>query len=241
MDIGTGISLLVGALLAITGGQIQAHFQFRRRLRVSARALFEDLCSEMGSCYTERQRIAQTRKDRPPEDLDERLEVDDAVWLEHQSIVAELRETRSFEQIRHAYDTIGSFGRLPTRHQVEWEMRIGILNPNYGIGEGSDRVTYYEVREDSLDSTITTVSDAARRVGRWAKIGRREIESRIQMTKPHDDPDAPGYSFEAYPLKKVPLDDAGNPIGEAEDIYVVRSITKRPSPTEPQGGTEREE
>lgn len=234
MSIASGVSLVIGAVLAIAGGMVQRHLQFRRQLRVVARVLYEDVLSKIGSIHVERQRIAQVKAHgvawigTPESYDDEELVVDTGIWDDSQGVIAEIRSTSTYDLVKAGYAAASSYRMYPCRHVLQWEMEQGILDRSFGIGEDSDAETYYECRDDHLDGAVDVLKVAAYRLARWAGVRKKRAVDDVAQTRPSDDQAAPGYSFEVRPLRWTPVGASGQPDHEESiEMHLVRPYRRR--------------
>lgn len=213
--------LLVGAVLALAGGVVQRHLEFRRALRVAARAVYDELLSNLTACHVEAQRLQMESVETPDALDDPPLGIATEAWAEYSPTFAAMRSPRGHDQLRATYGMLEDLDSRPSAAVLHVEMETGILNPAYGIGAASPNDVYYETRDDGLLGVVAGMIPVINQVAQWARISRKRADADIAATRPSDDTSAPGYCIEVTTRATLDSD------GRIDLEPVVRAVHRR--------------
>ncbi len=221
MSVSAIAGLLVGAGLALAGGVVQRHLEFRRALRVAARAVYDELLSNLTACHVETQRLQMESVEPPDAPDDPPLGIVTEAWAEYSPTFAAMRSPRGHDELHATYGMLEALDSRPSAAVLKGEMEAGILNPAYGIGAASPSDIYYETRDDGLSEVAAGMTPVIHQVARWACISRKRADADMAATRPSNDTSAPGYFIE------VTTRAAFNPDGRIDLEPVVRAVHRR--------------
>lgn len=198
------VSLVGGAALAVGGGLVQEHFRYRRRRRVAARLLYDDVLGLIGSVAVDALIHPPDEEPREAWAIDE-FDADMALWEEHRATLAEVRDPKKFEVVRDAYAQAHALRSYEPRAVVAWNAMLEaeqeaeirrVLGedeserneePAPDDREAEEADYEIESRAEAIPEAMDALEASARVLGTWAGYDLKVVEQAIIDAKPSPD------------------------------------------------------
>lgn len=167
------VGLVGGALLTVLGGQLQDHIRYRRRRRVAARIVLDDLIGNLFLIHLESEVDDPTPR---PAEISDQLEIDLSRWDAHEATFAEVRQVEKFELLRDAYQSLDLLPAFDPKPVNDWAYQQHLAaggEPGWAIS-----------RQEEAPSVIEKLEAAARVVGKWAGYRSEHVERLIADATP---------------------------------------------------------